>query len=274
MSAHVDRSSRTCRSALFYHVGYDLETPFNVCGGMQDNYDWCGPSASRFTRGITNGRLVPGAGRRRLRRDHRSARLAHRLHRVAGRQHHAARTRSPAKSKSIRPTAAERRSTPSAGEPAYRFHWDTPMMFSPHDPGTLLVGGQQRVQVHRSRRLVDGDQPGPDDQRQPQRRRDDGREGQRHPHLARRRHRGVADDRRARRIAEAGRASTTPARTTACVSVSKDARQDVDEHHRQAPGLPEGRVRLGGRAVALRRGHGVRHRRRAPPERLRDATSG
>src|SRR6185436_15236967 len=39
--------------ALFYHVGYDLETPFNVCGGLQDNYNWCGPSATRFTRGIT-----------------------------------------------------------------------------------------------------------------------------------------------------------------------------------------------------------------------------
>ena len=31
---------------LFYHVSYDMETPFNVCGGMQDNYDWCGPSQS------------------------------------------------------------------------------------------------------------------------------------------------------------------------------------------------------------------------------------
>ena len=29
---------------LFYHVSYDMATPFNVCGGMQDNYDWCGPS--------------------------------------------------------------------------------------------------------------------------------------------------------------------------------------------------------------------------------------
>jgi hypothetical protein len=33
---------------LFYHVSYDMETPFNVCGGMQDNYNWCGPSRSRF----------------------------------------------------------------------------------------------------------------------------------------------------------------------------------------------------------------------------------
>jgi len=37
---------------LFYHVGYDMAYPFNVCGGMQDNYDWCGPSASRFSNGI------------------------------------------------------------------------------------------------------------------------------------------------------------------------------------------------------------------------------
>ena len=39
---------------LFYHVSYDFATPYNVCGGMQDNYNWCGPSASRFGRGINN----------------------------------------------------------------------------------------------------------------------------------------------------------------------------------------------------------------------------
>ena len=45
---------RTCRSGLFYHVGFDMATPYNVCGGMQDNYDWCGPSAVRFAAGIAN----------------------------------------------------------------------------------------------------------------------------------------------------------------------------------------------------------------------------
>ena len=42
--------------ATFYHVGYDMEYPYNVCGGMQDNYDWCGPSAVRTANGITNDR--------------------------------------------------------------------------------------------------------------------------------------------------------------------------------------------------------------------------
>ena len=39
---------------LFYHVSYDMATPYNVCGGMQDNYNWCGPSAVRGAAGIAN----------------------------------------------------------------------------------------------------------------------------------------------------------------------------------------------------------------------------
>jgi len=53
---------------LFYHVSYDYATPYNVCGGMQDNYNWCGPSAVRGTPGIANQPLGHAAGRRRLRR--------------------------------------------------------------------------------------------------------------------------------------------------------------------------------------------------------------
>jgi len=37
----------------FYNISYDMAMPYNVCGGLQDNYSWCGPS--RKSRGaITN----------------------------------------------------------------------------------------------------------------------------------------------------------------------------------------------------------------------------
>jgi hypothetical protein len=28
----------------FYHVSYNMEVPYRVCGGLQDNGTWCGPS--------------------------------------------------------------------------------------------------------------------------------------------------------------------------------------------------------------------------------------
>lgn len=40
--------------AQFYHISYDMETPYNVCGGMQDNGSWCGPSQVWRAGGIRN----------------------------------------------------------------------------------------------------------------------------------------------------------------------------------------------------------------------------
>ena len=38
----------------FYMVAADEETPYNLCGGLQDNNGWCGPSNSLSATGITN----------------------------------------------------------------------------------------------------------------------------------------------------------------------------------------------------------------------------
>ncbi len=38
----------------FYEVAFDTKKPYNVCGGLQDNGSWCGPSATLHTEGITN----------------------------------------------------------------------------------------------------------------------------------------------------------------------------------------------------------------------------
>jgi photosystem II stability/assembly factor-like uncharacterized protein len=38
----------------FYQVAADDETPYNLCGGLQDNNGWCGPSNSLSPTGVTN----------------------------------------------------------------------------------------------------------------------------------------------------------------------------------------------------------------------------
>jgi hypothetical protein len=130
---------------LFYHVSYDMETPFNVCGGMQDNYNWCGPSASRFGRGIMNYdwfQILGGDGFVAI-PDLRDSRIVYtesqdgniiRRNKITG------------ESRSIRPTALSVVNA-TAGE-AFRFHWDTPLMISPNDNGALLAAANR---VFRSR---------------------------------------------------------------------------------------------------------------------------
>jgi hypothetical protein len=126
--------------ATFYHVGYDNEYPYNVCGGMQDNYDWCGPSAVRTRGGISNDRwhTVQGGDGFVAILDQKDARIVYtesqdgnitRKNRVTG------------DSKSIRPSPANTTDTQGGG--AYRFHWDTPLQFSAADPSVLIVAGNK-----------------------------------------------------------------------------------------------------------------------------------
>ena len=78
---------------LFYHVSYDMATPYNVCGGMQDNYDWCGPSAVRGAAGIANHHwaTMQGGDGFVVLQDPTDYRVD--LQRVAGRQHGPRRSR-------------------------------------------------------------------------------------------------------------------------------------------------------------------------------------
>jgi photosystem II stability/assembly factor-like uncharacterized protein len=120
---------------LFYHVSYDMATPFNVCGGMQDNYDWCGPSAVRGSSGIANHHwtTIQGGDGFVVLQDPESPRVIYsesqdgnmvRVDRVTG------------ETMSIRPQAA-------TGEPPLRWHWDTPIILSPHDPKVVYTAAQK-----------------------------------------------------------------------------------------------------------------------------------
>jgi photosystem II stability/assembly factor-like uncharacterized protein len=120
---------------LFYHVSYDMAIPFNVCGGMQDNYNWCGPSEVRGAVGIANyhwSTLQGGDGFHVL-QDPTDYRIAFsesqdgnivRVDRVTG------------ETIGIRPQAAP-------GEPPLRWHWDTPIMLSPHDPKVVFAAANK-----------------------------------------------------------------------------------------------------------------------------------
>ena len=36
----------------FYTISHDMRDPYYVCGGLQDNNPWCGPSNTRSFHGI------------------------------------------------------------------------------------------------------------------------------------------------------------------------------------------------------------------------------
>jgi photosystem II stability/assembly factor-like uncharacterized protein len=125
--------------ALFYHIGYDMEVPYNVCGGLQDNYNWCGPSQSRFVRGIANYdwfQIQGGDGFVAI-PDPRDPRI---IYTESQNGNMIRRNKVTGESKNIRPNTENAMPRPQT---ALRWNWDTPIVFSPHEPGILLVAAQR-----------------------------------------------------------------------------------------------------------------------------------
>ncbi len=119
----------------FYHVGFDMDTPYHVMGGLQDNASWLGPSAVRADIGIGNFdwlNIGTGDGFVTL-ADPTSSRTLY-AESQGGNMNRV--DRSSLERKNIRPT-------PGRGEPPYRWNWDTPMQLSPHNPRTLYVAANR-----------------------------------------------------------------------------------------------------------------------------------
>lgn len=118
----------------FYEVAYDFQKPYHVCGGLQDNYSWCGPSSTTQSSGIGNEDwiTVQGGDGFYNRIDPSDHNIIYAESQDGNLSRRDLRT---SESKSIRPTE------PTDTEPRYRFQWNSPLMISPHDPHTIYYGG-------------------------------------------------------------------------------------------------------------------------------------
>jgi photosystem II stability/assembly factor-like uncharacterized protein len=122
-----------------YHVYADNRQPFyNVMGGMQDNGSWTGPSRTREPEGILNDdwRMTAFGDGFKVLNHPDDPELYLSLSQGGNLTLTDMRTR---EQQSIRPYAGG--GGGAAENQKYRFHWNSPLVFSPHNKTTVYLGG-------------------------------------------------------------------------------------------------------------------------------------
>lgn len=157
-----------------YDVSYDFAVPYNVCGGLQDNGAWCGPSR-RKGGSITNSMwyTVDGGDGFYTAQDSANSHIVYaesqggdivRVNTATGESVNLAKPNARAQIAQLRDTlalllddsataktaAGKKRIADVQGMIAkdsadfdMRFNWETPFFLSPHNPDVLYVGGNR-----------------------------------------------------------------------------------------------------------------------------------
>ncbi len=123
--------------AQAYHVEFDMQAPYHVCAGLQDNNTWCGPSAVRTNSGINNDDwyVISGGDGFQPLMDPTDSRIVY----AESQDGRMSRTdRLTNERTTVRPEPAELKPGDTTG--VYRFNWDTAMQLSPFDPATIFIG--------------------------------------------------------------------------------------------------------------------------------------
>jgi photosystem II stability/assembly factor-like uncharacterized protein len=126
------RMVRALPLSQFYEVSYDMDWPYNVYGGLQDNGSWKGPS--RGLGGVQNRHweMMGGGDGFHTYRDPHDPNIVYAEFQGGNLLRYHLATN---ETKQIYPLPAE-------GESDYRFNWNTALHLSPNTPGTIYYGGQ------------------------------------------------------------------------------------------------------------------------------------
>jgi photosystem II stability/assembly factor-like uncharacterized protein len=116
----------------FYHVTYDMERPYNVYGGLQDNGSWMAPSQTPDGVANRHWRNLGGGDGFSVVSDPNDSDIVY-LESQGGRIVRV--RRSTGENREINPFAA-------AGEAKLRFNWNTPIYASPTQKGVIYIGAQ------------------------------------------------------------------------------------------------------------------------------------
>lgn len=125
--------ANTIPLAQFYEIGADNSLPYKICGGLQDNNTWCGPSMTFNPRGISNDDwfTIGGGDGFYAQPDPNDPDIVYAESQDGNLLRRNVRT---GESKGIRPREEE-------GEARYRFQWNSPIVISKFNSNTIYYGG-------------------------------------------------------------------------------------------------------------------------------------
>jgi photosystem II stability/assembly factor-like uncharacterized protein len=119
----------------YYRIAVDDSVPYRICGGLQDNQTWVGPSRTRTKDGIVNSDWIDLGGGDGF----YCAFDPEHPHVIYAESQEGFLQRTDLKSGEIKGLRPE----PQEGQVAFRFHWNSPLLASRHATGVLYLAGNR-----------------------------------------------------------------------------------------------------------------------------------